>query len=78
MIISKHEEIRKDDLPREFFVEPSPSVPSMPLREAVLEFKRETVIRVLNKAGGKKSKAAEMLGLPRSNFSRLMKNLGMR
>lgn len=79
MIISKNELITKDDLPGELLKESYEGaiIPGKPLREAVLEFKMGMVTQVLAKAGGKKSRAAEMLGLPRSNFSRLLKNLGM-
>ena len=48
-----------------------------PLSEAVLAFKKERVKRVLRMTGGKKSEAATMLGMPKSNFSRLLKQLGM-
>ena len=43
--------------------------------KSIQEFKKDMVIRVLAEAKGKKSRAAEMLNLPRSNFSRLLKSL---
>jgi len=76
-IISKKNLITKEDLPREFSVQSHSNARAKPLRDAVFDFKKEMVERALAEASGKKAKAAELLGLPRSNFSRLLKNLGM-
>jgi transcriptional regulator with GAF, ATPase, and Fis domain len=78
MIVVRNDVVAVKDLPRELHEEPSATREVKPLSAAVEEFKKETVAHVLSLAGGKKSKAAEMLGLPRSNFSRLLKQLGMR
>jgi len=76
-IISKRNLITKEDLPREFSVKSHSNASVKPLREAVFAFKKHMVECALAEANGKKAKAAELLGLPRSNFSRLLKNLGM-
>ena len=77
MIISKSANITVSDLPREFSMEVPEGSTIKPLSEAVLAFKKERVKRVLRMTGGKKSEAATMLGMPKSNFSRLLKQLGM-
>jgi transcriptional regulator with GAF, ATPase, and Fis domain len=77
MIISKPGNITVGDLPKEFSIDVSEGLTIRPLNIAVLDFKRETVKRVLGMTGGKKSEAATMLGMPKSNFSRLLKQLGM-
>lgn len=78
MIIARSDLVTAKDLPAELREEPRGSMDVKPLGEAIEDFKKETVAQALALAGGKKSKAAEMLGLPRSNFSRLLKQLGMR
>ena len=77
MIISKPGHITAGDLPKEFPIDALEDSPIRPLNIAVLDFKRETVKRALGMTGGKKSEAATMLGMPKSNFSRLLKQLGM-
>jgi transcriptional regulator with GAF, ATPase, and Fis domain len=49
-----------------------------PLKEAVFDFKIELVRQALAESAGKKAGAASMLGMPKSNFSRLLKQLGIR
>ncbi len=79
MLISRDELISKNDLPLELLQKKlRTGYPEMPLREAILAFKKMLVTQALSRSGGKKSKAAERLGMPRSNFSRLMKELGLR
>jgi formate hydrogenlyase transcriptional activator len=78
MIISRHDLISKNDLPPELLQKPKKEYSDIPLKEAMLAVKKKMVIQALSRAGGKKSKAAESLGMPRSNFSRLLKDLGMR
>jgi transcriptional regulator with GAF, ATPase, and Fis domain len=78
MIVAPGDVVAAKDLPAELREEPRASLDVKPLGMAIEEFKKEMVAHVLSLAGGKKSKAAEMLGLPRSNFSRLLKQLGMR
>ena len=78
MIVAKSDVIAAKDLPMELREEPCTPMPVKPLAAAVEDFKKDMVAHVLSLAGGKKSKAAEMLGLPRSNFSRLLKQLGIR
>lgn len=76
IIVSKSDTITLDDLPAELKGDSaSTSVPARPLGEALQEFKKKYVIQALAAVGGKKSTAAEILGMPRSNFSRLLKSL---
>ncbi len=51
---------------------------SLTLAEAVEQFKRGFVKRALEKARGNQAEAASILGLQRSNLSRLMKSLNLR
>jgi transcriptional regulator with GAF, ATPase, and Fis domain len=51
---------------------------SLPLRAAIDAFTRSHVERALAAAGGNQTEAAQRLGLPQSNLSRLMKRLGLR
>jgi transcriptional regulator with GAF, ATPase, and Fis domain len=78
MIISKGDTITKQDLPRELLRIDVGDTIMMPLGEAVVDFKKQKVQQALARCGGKKSEAAAMLGMPRSNFSRLMKQLKLR
>jgi transcriptional regulator with GAF, ATPase, and Fis domain len=50
----------------------------LPLAEAVEAFKRLRIRQALAAAEGNQSKAAQLLGLPRPNLSRMMKTLGLR
>lgn len=75
LIVSKSNTIKRDDLPREILNESNLERPVKRLSEAIHEFKRDLVSQTLVRTGGKKSDAAKMLGLPRSNFSRLLKSL---
>jgi transcriptional regulator with GAF, ATPase, and Fis domain len=78
MIIARSDVVAAKDLPVELREEPGEPMSVKPLAAAMEEFKKEMVAHALSLAGGRKSKAAEMLGLPRSNFSRLLKQLGIR
>lgn len=51
---------------------------TLPLAEAVEAFKRMRIRQALEAAGGNQTKAAQMLGLPRPNLSRMMRTLGLR
>jgi Nif-specific regulatory protein len=51
---------------------------NLPLAEAVEIFKRVRIQRALAAAGGNQTKAAQLLGMPRSNLSRVMRVLGLR
>ncbi len=75
VIISRNDAITLEDLPRELWNNSAPNISPKHLGEAIREFKKNIVVQTLASAGGKKSRAAEMLGLPRSNFSRLLKSL---
>jgi transcriptional regulator with GAF, ATPase, and Fis domain len=48
------------------------------LAEALETCKREQIQMALAESGGNQTKAAQRLGLPRPNLSRLMKQLGLR
>jgi Nif-specific regulatory protein len=52
--------------------------PILPLGEAVEAFKRAKIRQTLEATSGNQTKAAQLLGIPRPNLSRLMKNLGLR
>ena len=51
---------------------------TLPLNEAIEEFKRARVQQALMQAGGNQSVAAKSLGLQPSNLSRLMSTLRLR
>jgi transcriptional regulator with GAF, ATPase, and Fis domain len=76
-IITESGEISRKDLPKEILQNESSTEPVSTLSEAVRNFQKEMVMRALAQAGGKKAAAARMLGLQRSNFSRLTKSLGL-
>ena len=50
----------------------------MPYREAVTEFKKKLIGRVLAECSGNQTKAAERLGLQRSYLNRMIKDLDLR
>ena len=50
----------------------------LPYREALTEFKRQLIGRVLSECGSNQTKAAERLGLQRSYLNRLIKDLDLR
>lgn len=75
VIISRNDSITLEDLPRELWDNSNTNTPAKQLSEAMQEFKKNLILQTLASAGGKKSRAAELLGLPRSNFSRLLKSL---
>jgi transcriptional regulator with GAF, ATPase, and Fis domain len=51
---------------------------TLPLADALEVFKRVRVREVLEATGGNQAEAAQLLGLPPSNFSRLLKRMGLR
>ncbi len=56
-----------------------PDIPSdLNYREAVVEFKRRLIGRVLGECGGNQTKAADRLGLQRSYLNRMIKDLDLR
>jgi anaerobic nitric oxide reductase transcription regulator len=55
----------------------SPTLPEMPLREAVDEFQRRMIRETLRKAGGNWAAAARALGMHRSNLHHMARRLGM-
>ncbi|MBW6486149.1 MAG: hypothetical protein K0B01_08395 [Syntrophobacterales bacterium] len=78
VVVSRNDTITVDDLPRELWANSNIAHPQAKhLNEAIQAFKKNMVIQTLNAAGGKKSRAADILGLPRSNFSRLLKSLNL-
>jgi Nif-specific regulatory protein len=52
--------------------------PTLPLSAAMEAFKRVRVSQALEAMNGNQTKAAQVLGVPRPNLSRLMKQLGLR
>ncbi|MHB8090455.1 MAG: sigma 54-interacting transcriptional regulator [Syntrophales bacterium] len=78
VVVSRNDTITVDDLPRELWATSNIAHPQAKhLNEAIQAFKKNIVIQTLTAAGGKKSRAADILGLPRSNFSRLLKSLNL-
>jgi Nif-specific regulatory protein len=56
-----------------------PDIPEdLDYREAVVEFKRHLIGRVLDECGGNQTKAAEKLGLQRSYLNRMIKDMDLR
>lgn len=76
-IIAAGDTITRDLLPQEFGEAVNRNQPILPLKQAVAEFKKEQVVKALDRAEGKKAKAAKMLGLAPSNLSRLLKDLDL-
>jgi transcriptional regulator with PAS, ATPase and Fis domain len=77
MIISGPGRISVKDLPKELSMDTPGGLSVRPLKEAVFDFKIELVRRALAESAGKKAGAASMLGMPKSNFSRLLRQLGI-
>ncbi len=77
LIVAPNRPFRKEDLPKEILRDSyaTGDHPLMPLSEAIIDLKKNLVAQALKKSKGKKATAARMLGLPPSNFSRLMKQL---
>lgn len=76
-ILTETGKITQEDLPKEILQTSSAIKPVSSLAEAVRDFQKDMVIRALSQAGGKKAQAARMLGMQRSNFSRMTKSLGL-
>ncbi len=79
--------ITETDLPAEIHkqasssadvVTQSPIINLSPLAEATNAFQRTLIHKALEATGGKQAQAAQLLDLPQSNLSRLMKRLGLR
>jgi Nif-specific regulatory protein len=77
MIISGSGHISISDLPRELSLDSPNTLSVKPLKDALVDCKKSLVSQALSESSGKKSEAAAMLGMPRSNFSRLLKQLGI-
>jgi transcriptional regulator with GAF, ATPase, and Fis domain len=77
MIISGPGNISAKHLPRELTSRGRESSTVRPLKEALFDYKKGLVKQALAENNGKKSGAASMLGMQKSNFSRLLKQLGM-
>ena len=59
--------------------DPGPDIPpGVSYREAVMDFKRRLIGRVLDECGDNQTKAAERLGLQRSYLNRVIKDLDLR
>jgi DNA-binding NtrC family response regulator len=72
-------EVRNQTTPADAAAEQLTEInPNLPLAEAVEAFKRLRIRHALEAAAGNQSKAAQVLGLPRPNLSRMMKTLGLR
>ncbi|WP_041623145.1 sigma-54-dependent transcriptional regulator [Spirochaeta thermophila] len=78
VIFTEGERLTMDDLPPQYretvFLEP---VPEGDLSTAMDHLSREIILKALEKAGGKKQKAAELLGIHRKTLYNKMKKLGL-
>ena len=54
------------------------SYEQLPMAEAMEHFKRDLIRQTLERVRGNQSEAARILGLERSNLSRILKRLGLR
>ncbi|MBI3597715.1 MAG: sigma 54-interacting transcriptional regulator [Nitrospirae bacterium] len=88
VVLSAGPVITEADFPAEIrsqapcFPDTSPKIPGLdeplPMAEAMDHFQRALIRKALERAGGNQAEAAKILGLQRSNLSRLMKALGLR
>jgi DNA-binding NtrC family response regulator len=87
VVLATGESLTPDLLPPEVLANQDVSVPAgdeadlagdLPYREALTEFKRRLIGRVLAECSGNQTKAAERLGLQRSYLNRLIKDLDLR
>jgi len=81
VILSQGDEIRLDDLPDDFRSEGRPAgggAVSGSLREGREQFEKQFILMKLEEAGGNVVRAAELLGLERSNLYRKMRAYGIR
>ncbi|RKY04365.1 Fis family transcriptional regulator [Candidatus Poribacteria bacterium] len=77
VVLAKGDIITPEDLPFNLRgVEPE--IKLMSLEEAVREFKKRHITRVLHETGGNRTKAAEILKIQRTYLSRLIKELGIK
>jgi len=81
VILSQGDEIRLDDLPDDFRSAGRPAgggAVSGSLREGREQFEKQFILMKLEEAGGNVVRAAELLGLERSNLYRKMRAYGIR
>jgi Nif-specific regulatory protein len=72
-------EVRKEEARRPFAATPVVGMDdTLPLAEAIDAFTRAKVRRTLDLVSGNQTVAAQLLGMPQSNLSRLMKRLRLR
>jgi len=79
VVLSEKERLGNSDFP--FLQSPQIPVdnilPSQSLQEALTDFKKFHIARVLEKTGGNQKKAAEILNIQRTYLNRLIKELGI-
>jgi DNA-binding NtrC family response regulator len=81
VVMARTDTLTPDLLPPELHQSPDAAdldSATLPLKEAMLEFKKQYVGKALARTGGNQTKAAEKLGIQRSFLNRLMKELGIR
>jgi Nif-specific regulatory protein len=88
VVLSPHLTVTLADLPTEIrdqssatpgtVAQPSAIDDTLPLAEATEAFRRVRIRQALEAVDGNQTKAAQLLGLPRTQLSRLMKRLGLR
>jgi two-component system nitrogen regulation response regulator NtrX len=77
MILSPSPEILPEDLPPEFRRESGALPPDATLREAREDFERRYILTTLRRCRGNVTRAAESLGIERSNLYRKLKAFGL-
>jgi DNA-binding NtrC family response regulator len=80
VVLAQGDTLTPDLLPPEVFAggeKPRSERADRPLREAVHQFKKDYIARVLAEAGGNQTRAAEILGIQRTFLNRLIKELGL-
>jgi Nif-specific regulatory protein len=78
VVLGSTETILPEDLPESIVETSDPVTPATRFHEAVVQAKRQIVLKALEQTGGNYSEAARVLGLHPSNLHRLIRTLGLR
>ena len=77
-VLARTDKLTPDLLPPEVFegpAQPDPVPGDVPLKEAVLEFKKAYIRSALARTGGNQKEAAALLGIQRTFLNRLIKQM---
>ena len=78
VVLTKSEQINTEHLPPEITgLASNPKEGNLSLEEAVQKFEADFIKKALEKAGGKKNKAAKMLGIHRNTLLQIEKKLDL-